>query len=209
MNQAVAPNGQQVHACPGLEPGAGARLAALLAGEPWLLRALDAVAVSGLPGAWIGAGVVRDLVWGRYHGRFDPASVKDVDVAFFDPADLTMERDLAAVEVLRRIVPGVPWEATNQAAVHVWYHQYFGGPPVESFASVHDAVATWPETATCVAVRQGKDGIEVCAPYGLADLLNGVWRINPIRVTPTISRTRLARQRVQVRWPRVRVVLPD
>jgi len=209
MNQAAAASGQQVHACPGLEPGADARLAALLAAEPWLLRALDAVALSGLPSAWIGAGAVRDLVWGRYHGRFDPASVKDVDVPFFDPADLTMERDLAAVEVLRRIVPGVPWEATNQAAVHVWYHQYFGGPPVDSFASVHDAVATWPETATCVAVRQGPDGIEVCAPHGLADLLDGVWRVNPIRVTPAISRARLARQRVHVRWPRVRVVLPD
>lgn len=102
----------------------------------------------------------------------------------------------------------MPWEATNQAAVHTWYHQYFGGPPVESFGSVHDAVATWPETATCVAVRQLPDGIEVCAPHGLADLLDGVWRVNPVRVTPAISMARLARQRVRARWPRVTVVLP-
>jgi len=75
-------------------------------------------------------------------------------------------------------------------------------------ASVHDAVATWPETATCVAVRQRPDGMEVCAPHGLADLLDGIWRVNPIRVTPAISEARLARQRVRVRWPRVRVVPP-
>jgi hypothetical protein len=209
MNHAADAHARQVHACPGVEPGAANRLGELLAGEPWMVDVLDAVAASGLPEAWIGAGVIRDLVWGRYHGRFDPGTVKDVDVAYFDADDLTMERDLAAVDLLRRIGTGIPWEATNQAAVHVWYHQYFGGPPVESFATVHDAVATWPETATCVAVRHGADGTEVCAPHGVADLLDGVWRVNPMRVTPAISRARLARQRVGVRWPRVRVVLPE
>jgi uncharacterized protein len=51
------------------------------------------------------------------------------------------------------------------------------------------------------------DGIEVCAPLGLDDLLGGVWRPNPVRVTPAISMARLARQRVRDRWPRVVVVL--
>ncbi len=208
MNQTQARRPRPRHACSGVEPGADARLAELLAAEPWMLRALDAVAVSGLPEAWIGAGVIRDLVWGQYHGGFDPAGVKDIDVAYFDLADLTMERDLTAEQTLRGIAADLPWEATNQAAVHRWYHQHFGGPPVESFASVHDAVATWPETATCVAIGCGPDGIEVCAPHGLADLLAGVWRVNPIRVTPAISRARLARQRVPDRWPRVRVVPP-
>jgi uncharacterized protein len=181
--------------------------------EPWLRRGLAAVTGSGLPDAWIGAGVIRDLVWGRQHGRFKPASVKDIDVAYFDETDLTMERDLRAQDVLSHL-EDLPWEATNQAAVHTWYHHYFGGAPVEPFASVHDAVATWPETATCVAVRQlpvgtGVGGIEVCAPHGLADLLAGVWRVNPARVTPQMSRARLARQRVKARWPRVRIVLPE
>jgi uncharacterized protein len=201
------------HACPGLEPGAAARLAEVLTSEPWLQRALAAVGASGLPDAWIGAGVIRDVVWGRHHGRFNPAHVRDIDVAYFDPADLTMERDLGAQEVLSRLA-GLPWEATNQAAVHTWYHHYFGGSPVEPFVSVHDAVATWPETATCVAVRQlpavsGVGSIEVCTPHGLADLLTGVWRVNPVRVTPEVSRARLARQRVKTRWPRVRIVLRE
>jgi len=209
MNQAASARDWHGHACPGLERGADVRLAELVSGEPWMMRALDAVTASGLPCAWIGAGAIRDLVWGRYHGGFDPATVKDVDVAYFDADDLRMERDLAAQEMLWRVGPGLPWEATNQAAVHLWYHHYFGGAPVESIASVHDAVATWPETATCVAVRNGPDGIEVCAPHGVADLLDGVWRVNPVRVTPAISRARLARQRVQVRWPRVRIVPPE
>jgi hypothetical protein len=198
---------RDVHLCPGPQPGEAARLTEFLLAEPWLARALEAVAASSLPDAWIGAGVVRDVAWGQLYGRFSPGSVRDIDVAYFDPADLSPERDLKAQETLGTLAD-LPWEATNQAAVHTWYHHYFGGPAVEPFSCVHDAIATWPETATCVGVRHGPGGIEVCAPHGLADLLGGVWRVNPVRVTPAISRARLARQRVQARWPGVTVVPP-
>ena len=105
----------------------------------------------------------------------------------------------------------LPWEATNQAAVHTWYAEHFHEDPVPPLASVHDAVATWPETATCVAVRSALDGVEVCAangikvcaPYGLDDLLHGVWRRNPARLSLAASAARLARHRVAERWPTV------
>jgi uncharacterized protein len=198
---------QHRHDCPGVEPAAAAALADLLQQNDWFMTALTAVARCRLPDAWIGAGAVRDVVWGARYGRFASADVKDIDVAFFDPADLGRERDRGAQQALRALAD-LPWEATNQAAVHTWYHEYFGGSPVDSFASVHDAVATWPETATCIAVRIRPGGIEVCAPHGLSDLLGGVWRVNPGRVTPEISMARLARQRVRARWPRVTVIPP-
>jgi len=204
---------EDVHLCPGLRRGQdggrrdAARLSELLLGEPWFAEALSAVAASGLPDAWIGAGAVRDVVWGQLFGEFSPGSLRDVDVAYFDPADLSADREVNAQETLAMLAD-LPWEATNQAAVHTWYHRYFGGAPVEPFSCVHDAIATWPETATCVAVRRGPGGVEVCAPHGLADLLGGVWRVNPVRVTPAISRARLERQRVHLRWPGVTVVPP-
>ncbi|MFI7210988.1 nucleotidyltransferase family protein [Micromonospora maritima] len=46
----------------------------------------------------------------------------------------------------------------------------------------------------------------VCAPHGLDDLLDGVWRRNPARVSAEISRQRLSRHRPTERWPSVRVV---
>lgn len=180
----------------------------LLRQEPWLLRVLDAAATSGLPDAWVGAGVIRDLVWGQRCGGFDPEDVADIDVAYFDPGDLSKARDRAAQAALAERA-SLPWEATNQAAVHTWYHQYFGGPPVRAFASIHEAVATWPETATCVAVRSARDGFEICAPHGLGDLLAGVWRVNPIRVTTATSEARLARQQGRRWWPAVTLVPPS
>jgi hypothetical protein len=189
--------------CPGVEAALADRLRAELLAEPWLVHALDMVAASRLPDAWIGAGVIRDVVWGRRHGGFDPRQVSDIDVAFFDPTDLTPERDRAAQDMLIRQAR-LPWEATNQAAVHTWFADYFGGEQVAPLASIHDAVGTWPETATCVAVRLGADGLQVCAPHGLADLLEGVWRRNRRRVGIDRSNARLARHRE--RWPDLRVV---
>lgn len=197
------------HRCPGVDADAASAVVEVLRRNGWIMRALDTVEHCGLPDAWIGAGAVRDVVWGERCGSFHPADVRDIDVAYFDPADLTRERDLAAQQALLNLAD-LPWEATNQAAVHTWYQDYFGGPPVEAFGSVHDAVATWPETATCVAVRLAGAGtdIEVCAPLGLDDLLGGVWRVNPVRVAPEVSVARLTRQRVRTRWPRVTIVPP-
>lgn len=193
-------------ACPNVDIDAAHRLFERIVAEPWLTEALDAVAASSLPEAWVGAGVVRDVVWGQLHGGFDPRTVRDIDVVFFDPGDFSEDRERAAERELAALAPR-PWEATNQAGVHTWYHRAFGGDPVPPFGTIHDAVATWPEFATSVAVRGTPEGLDVCAPHGLDDLLTGVWRRNPTRVSPEYSRARLARQRVSERWPAVIVII--
>lgn len=185
--------------------------------SPWLMRVLATVKESGLPDAWVGAGAVRDLVWGELYGPgFDPADVHDIDVVFFDAEDISRDRDKGATELLEKIWsrepgpwPAVPWQARNQSAVHTWYAAKFGGTPIEPLRSIADAVSTWPETATAVAVQLDQiDEVEVCAPLGLADLLDGIWRRNPRRVSVEVSRARLARHRPVERWPGVRVVEP-
>ncbi|MEW1589428.1 nucleotidyltransferase family protein [Micromonospora vinacea] len=185
-------------------------LRGLVAGSTWLTRALTVVRDSGLPDAWIGAGALRDLVWGeRYGDGFDPARVRDVDVVFFDRERLTRADDDRATARLAGMWPQPPWEARNQAAVHTWYAASFGGAPIAPYRSVAEAVATWPEYATAVAVRLNPAGrLEVCAPYGLADLLGGVWRHNPARVDVARSRQRLAGHRPAQRWPGVTVIEP-
>ena len=196
------------HHCPGVDPRRAEELVRRVRAEPWLMAALDVVAASWLPDAWIGAGAIRDVIWGQFSGGFTPATVRDVDVAFFDAADLSEQRDAQAQQRLADLAD-LRWEATNQAAVHTWYHRYFGGAPVAAFGCVHDAVATWPETATSVALRRGGEGIEICAPLGLADLLDGVWRRNPTRATIEASHARLARHRVAERWPGITVIPPS
>jgi hypothetical protein len=109
------------------------QLQAIVRACPWMMSVLRAARVCAPSDWWVGGGVLRDLVWDRLHGDFDPARVKDVDLAFYDPLDAA------------------------------------------------DGVATWPETATAVAVRLCvDDSLEVLAPCGVADLLGGVCRRNPL-----------------------------
>jgi hypothetical protein len=186
-------------------------LAALVRSSPWMVRVLTTVRDALIPDAWVGAGALRDLVWGeRFGAGFNPDEVRDVDVVFFDPHDLSRANDDRVTQRLHDRWPAVPWEARNQAAVHTWYPAKFGGGPVAPLVSIPDAVGTWPETATAVAVRlDADDGLEICAPLGLTDLLDGVWRCNPRRVTVAQSRARLARHTPERRYPGVRVVPPD
>jgi uncharacterized protein len=184
----------------------GRRLVELLRQTPWFWRLLEAARAVDAPDWLLGAGALRTAVWDHLHGFEGPPQLRDVDLAFFDPHDLTPERDQQVEQALRTEAPDVPWEARNQAAVHLWYPRRFGYA-VEPLTSSADAVGTWPETATSVAVRLWPDDrLHVVAPVGLDDLLGLVLRRNPRRVTPEQFELRLRQKRIAERWPRVRLV---
>src|SRR5258708_2815309 len=99
-----------------------AQLSAIITSSGWFMRVLRCVRAERVPDAWTGAGALRDLVWGKLYGPgFSPADVRDVDVAFFDPNDLSRAYDDLVTGRLGARCPGVPWQARNQAAVHIWY----------------------------------------------------------------------------------------
>jgi len=181
------------------------RLIELVHASPLLTRALDAARDVDAPDWLIGSGVLRDLVWDQAHGRDEPAPPKDVDLVFFDATDLTPAREEAIRAALAARAPDIPWDVSNQAAVHLWYPRVFA-VDVDPLTSSADGVATWPETATAVAVRLlSDDTIDVVAPYGLDDLFGLVCRRNPLRVTVEEYRRRVTSKRIAERWPRVRI----
>jgi hypothetical protein len=171
------------------------------------MRALRAACGVAAPDWLITAGAIRTAVWDHRHG-FAPSAARlaDIDLAYFDPHDLSPARDAAVEAALRTVAPDLPWEAKNQAAVHLWYPRRFG-LAVEPFTCSADAVATFPETATCVALHlDAGDCLTVVAPYGLDDLLGLVHRHNPRRVPAELYERRLADKRIAERWPRVTVL---
>jgi hypothetical protein len=187
---------------------AATRLCAVLRRAPPVMEALRVARDVDAPEWLLSAGAIRDAVWDDAHGRPLTAMPRDIDVGFFDPADLTPERDEAVEEALRARAPHMPWQAKNQAAVHVWYPRAFGAE-VAPFRSCAEAVATFPETASCVGVRLlADDDIQVVAPHGLADLFGCVCRHNPTRVPPDFFERRVAEKGWRSRWPRMRYVAP-
>jgi hypothetical protein len=180
-----------------------ARLGEIIRADPHLTAALEAARDIAAPDWLVCAGAIRDAVWDVLHGRA-PVPPRDVDVSFFDPGNLTPACDEAVTVALFEREPALRWDAANQAAVHLWYPKRFG-IAVEAFASSADAIATFPETASCVGVRLLHDGaLLVVAPYGLGDLLGGVCRHNPARAPEEVYRRRVEEKGWRERWPLLR-----
>jgi len=182
------------------------RLEAILRSTPWFMEALLAARQVAAPDWLIGAGAIRNAVWDHLHGFSEPTPLADVDLVFFDPTDTSVGRERQVEEALTSQLGGVPWEVRNQAVVHLWFPRKFGYE-VEPFGSTAEAIASWPETATAVAVRLNEnDDLTVVAPCGLGDLLGMVHRRNPARVTVEEYERRLATKRIAELWPRVTIV---
>jgi len=178
----------------------------ILAGNASFMAILHAVREAALPHGCVGAGVVRSLVWDVLHGRLEWTMRGDVDVAYFDEADLSESSQSAYLARLREIQPDVPWEVVNQAGVHLWYERHFGFA-VPPLTSLEEAISTWPEYATCIAVRlTDDDRLDIVAPWGLDDLFSMTVRRNPTRASLAEYLRRVQAKRYAERWPKVTVV---
>ena len=178
----------------------------IIGATPWFMRALIALRSVSAPEAHIGSGAIRNVVWDALHGYSKPSFLADIDVAYFDPNDLSDTSEKRLERQLNALEPDVTWDVKNQAAVHLWFHKVFGHD-VEPLHCMEDAVATWPETALAVAVRLRPDGtIAVMAPLGLEDLFSMLVRRNPRRVSIETYEQRLADKNYPHRWPKVRIV---
>ena len=104
-----------------------ARLRWLIRSSPDVMEILRTVRDVDPPDWVVGAGIIRDLVWDHAHGSGAELQVKDVDVAFFDPFDLTADREVEIEGRLQHRLDA-PWDAKNQARVHLWYERRFGLP---------------------------------------------------------------------------------
>jgi hypothetical protein len=172
----------------------------------WLTTALTAARDVDAPDWLIGAGAIRTAVWDHLHGYQTRTALADIDLVFFDPDDLSREREDTVRGHLEKRLPAEVWDAKNQAAVHLWYPKRFGYP-IEPLTSTAAAVATWPETATSVGVRLGQDeDLVIVAPLGLDDLLGLVCRRNPARVSIAEYQRRVDEKRIRQRWPRVTII---
>ena len=182
------------------------RLIEIVGATPWLMRALRAVRSVGPAGACIGAGAIRSTVWDSLHGYSESSPRADVDVACFEPGDISRQADAAYEQRLADVEPDLPWEVVNQAGVHVWYEKAFG-KAVPPLCSLEEGVASWPETATAIAVwLDADDCVRVVAPLGLEDLFDCVVRRNPTRASADMFRARVEAKRYSERWPRVRII---
>jgi len=174
----------------------------LIATEPERMAVLNQVAALELPDCWIGAGFVRNLVWDHLHGFDDRTPLNDVDVIYFDAANVSKVMESKIKNSLAQANPKIKWDVKNQARMH----EANNDPP---YVSTPDALNYWPETATAVAVRlwqAGSDRLELAAPFGIDDLVNLIVRPTPAFTgRPEQFQRRQAEKNWRAVWPRLTI----
>lgn len=170
-------------------------------GQAEMSTILTEVASLGLPDCWVGAGFLRNAVWDALHDRPWSAGESDIDVVYFDAADIRPETECRLEERLRQSSPR-PWSVKNQARMH---HRNGDAPYLDS----QDAVRHWLETCTAVAARHVDSRLEVMAPFGVDDLLGLIIRPTPSGMRKPIEfQERLIQKGWQTRWPKLQLHHP-
>jgi hypothetical protein len=156
----------------------------------------------GVAQCMLTAGCLFQTVW-NYQSNLPAAQgVKDYDVFYFD-TDLSYEAEDKVIRAAERLFEdlGVNVEVKNQARVHLWYTERFGRP-YPQLHSARQGVDRYLVAGTCIGLEIETG--EVYAPYGLADVEQGVLRINPLHPEPELF-VQKARS-YQARWPWLRII---
>jgi hypothetical protein len=171
-----------------------------------LTEVLARAAAMDLPGWYLVAGCLCQTVWNVVSGRPPESGIRDYDLAYFDPADLSWGAEDAVIQAGRQVFRGlhVPVEIRNQARVHLWYEEKFGRncAPHESTEA---AIDTFEATTACLGVRAepGRPW-RIYVPHGLADVFNLVVRPNPVLAPRSVYEAKAKRWRRQ--WPALTVL---
>jgi uncharacterized protein len=155
----------------------------------------------GLPDAWLVAGCLFQTLWNVKSGRPPVEGIKDYDIFYFDGADFSYEAEDRQIKRLDAAFADLaaPIELRNQARVHLWYGQRFGGG-YPQLRSSRDGIDRFLVRCTCVAIQPRADGtLELYAPDGLADLARGHLRPNPLNLRSDRYPEKAASY--QARWP--------
>ena len=159
---------------------------------------LGRLATMGLGQCHLTAGCLFQTIWNQRSGRVPEWGIKDYDIFYFDDCDLSWD---AEDQVIRRVADAtadlpVRIEIRNQARVHLWYRERFGGD-YPRLSSARAGIDLYLISCTCVGidVRYG----DTYAPDGFEDFLSGVLRINRRNPRPDLFRQKAASY--QQRWP--------
>ena len=148
-----------------------------------LMQRLDALR---LPDCWLVSGALFQTVWNVLTNRPPTYGIKDYDVFYFDDTDLSWDAEDKVIQNVADATSdmGIEVEVRNQARVHLWYTEKFGGD-YPALTHARQAIDRFLVKACMVGVTcNHAGGYDLYAPAGLEDLANMITRPN---VTPNFA----------------------
>lgn len=158
-----------------------------------------------LDDVWLVAGSLFETVWNLRSGRPVAENIADYDLFYFDGDDLSWEGEDRHIKRLDDVFGDLAEviELKNQARVHLWYRERFGGD-YPQLTSSRDGIDRFLIAGTCIGIRPAPGGHEIYAPYGIEDAVEGVLRPNPKIGPPELFRAKAENYRA--RWPWLKIV---
>jgi hypothetical protein len=184
-----------------------ARLETIVRGSADLMHVLRTVRDLDLPDWMIFSGAIYQRVLNHLTGRDPDYGIKDYDLGYFDPSDISYEaEDVVIRRVAQAFAPPLRemLEVRNQARVHLWFEAKFG-EPYAPLADTADALTRFVSPLFSVGVRlEADDSLRITAPFGLEELFALRLAPNPTRSTNGFARTAAS---ATARWPEI-IVAP-
>ena len=181
-------------------------LEAIIRAEPSLMDVLAGAREMALADSWVVSGAIYNNVWNALTGRPTMTGVKDIDLFYFDDADLSYEAEDRVIKAgaERFAALPIPVEIRNQARVHLWYEGHFGRP-YTGLTSSRAAIDRFACLTHAVGVRLDAGGaLEIYAPYGLDDMFS--FRLVPNRMLDNRETHEVKGARARSIWPEVTVI---
>jgi hypothetical protein len=183
-------------------------IAAALA-NPINRKILERLPLLGAPHACLVAGSIYQALWNALSGRPAAEGVKDYDLFYFDE-DTSYDAEDRVIQRARALFADldVLIDVKNEARVHLWYKQRFGGD-YPRLQRVEDGIARFLVRATCIGLMPQVEGaLRLIAPYGTAETEAGILRPNALWC-PSMERFRAKAESYRARWPWLRIVEED
>jgi hypothetical protein len=144
------------------------------------------------------AGCIFQAVWNQKSDRPASWGVNDYDVFYFDE-DLSWEAENEVIVAAQALFQdlGVKVELRNQARVHLWFRERFGAD-YPALQSAHESIDRFLICCTCIGLHL--DTGELYAPHGLAELEQGILRMNPHFPQPELFLKKAESYRARWDW---------
>ncbi len=180
-----------------------AALDTILRADAAIWPAIERARDLDLPDWMIVSGAIYNTVWNHLTGKPAGHGIRDVDLFYHDASDLSWEaedRIIRAGAAHFADLP-LPVEIRNQARVHLWYTQRFGGV-VPAFASSSHALYYFAAETHAVGVRlEADDSLTIVAPFGLDKIFS--LRMVPNRATDNRRTHAEKSARAKALWPQL------
>ena len=184
-----------------------ARLVSILRASPRVMTVLTTVRALAPPDWRLFSGGVYQTVWNALTGRDPDYGIKDYDIGYFD-ADTGWNAEDRVIKAAAAALPpplDALVEVRNQARVHLWFADRFGGEDYPPLAGTDEALSRFLCPAFSVGVRlEADDGISLAAPFGLEDVFAMRLRPNPDRPFRREGFDRVVGS-ARTRWPELTV----